>query len=66
MIFVEIEKKPMWSEWSPWGNCSGTCDGGERFRYRTCKNETNQCKQQVTCEGSDKQIQPCNTEKCGK
>jgi hypothetical protein len=65
-IFVLIDIKPTWLEWSPWGNCSRTCDGGERIRYRTCKNDTSQCKQQLKCDGSDKQIQPCNTEKCRK
>jgi hypothetical protein len=66
IVSVLIEKEPTWSEWSPWGNCSQTCNGGERIRYRTCKNDTSQCKQQLTCKGSDKQIEPCNTEKCRK
>ncbi len=65
-ISVWIEKKPTWSEWSPWGNCSQTCDGGERIRYRTCQNDISKCQQQLTCQGSDKQIEPCNTEKCRK
>ncbi len=53
-------------EWSPWGHCSRTCDGGERIRYRICQNDTNKCKQELTCKGSNKQIEPCNTEKCRK
>lgn len=62
----KIDKKPVWSEWSPWGNCSQTCNGGERIRTRTCKRDTSQCTQYVDCEGSDKQIEPCNTNKCRK
>jgi hypothetical protein len=63
---LTIDKKPTWSEWSPWENCSHTCNGGERVRYRTCKNDTSKCNQPLTCDGSDKQIEPCNTIQCGK
>ncbi|CAF2056938.1 unnamed protein product, partial [Rotaria magnacalcarata] len=57
-------KKPTWSDWSPWGKCSQLCNGGERIRSRTCKNDVSQCKQGIICEGSDKQIEPCNTRQC--
>ena len=59
-------KRSSWSEWSSWGNCSRVCNGGERMRYRTCKMQTDQCQQQIPCVGSDRQIEPCNTEKCRK
>lgn len=59
-----IEVKPTWSEWSDWGECSQGCAGGERTRYRTCQNAKNQCQQQITCSGADKQIEPCNTGSC--
>ncbi|CAF3386132.1 unnamed protein product [Rotaria sp. Silwood1] len=60
----QSNKKPTWSEWSPWENCSQACNGGERIRYRTCIKDTSHCQQQITCDGSDKQIEPCNTESC--
>ncbi|CAM4908393.1 unnamed protein product [Rotaria socialis] len=55
---------PTWSGWSPWSKCSQLCNGGERIRSRTCKNDASHCKQGIICEGSDKQIEPCNTGQC--
>lgn len=65
-FFLGIETKPTWSEWGPWGDCSQSCNGGERTRYRTCQNTPSDCQKEVTCKGENKQIEPCNTGRCCK
>ena len=43
------------TEWSPWKDCSATCEGFTR-RQRFCKDEH--------CEGEKEQIRPCGVQKC--
>ncbi|KAI8517213.1 Retinal rod rhodopsin-sensitive cGMP 3',5'-cyclic phosphodiesterase subunit delta [Branchiostoma belcheri] len=42
---------PTWSEWSPFGPCSVSCDNGTQQRHRTCSSEN--------CEGPDIDVQQC-------
>ncbi|XP_078616634.1 uncharacterized protein LOC144884937 [Branchiostoma floridae x Branchiostoma japonicum] len=42
---------PTWSEWSPFGPCSVSCDNGTRQRHRNCSSEN--------CEGPDIDVQQC-------
>ena len=46
-----------WNEWNRWSECSELCNGGTRFRRRTCRNgeigengcETEDARQEVDC-----------------
>ena len=50
-----------WGDWNDWGECSSSCDGGMRFRKRSCiggnPNDTG-------CEGLFHQSEECMTQKC--
>lgn len=46
-----------YTDWSKWTRCTKTCDGGFRWRERTCNGEGN-------CFGEIFQRQLCNTANC--
>ncbi|XP_070559413.1 properdin-like [Ptychodera flava] len=48
-----------WSGWSPWSQCSATCDKGRTSRRRTCTNPEPQFGGR-DCEGFAKQVKRCN------
>ena len=50
-----------WGPWSEFSKCDKTCGGGKRFRNRI-KLVTEQYG--GACQGSDKVIKDCNTQKC--
>ena len=50
---------PTWSNWSEWGDCSASCDGGTQSRTRTCRSE-----QESDCVGSATDEQQCNRQSC--
>jgi hypothetical protein len=55
-----------YSDWSAWSECSRTCSGGVRTRYRTCSNPLPQYGgQQFDCDGIRLEHSACNTEACG-
>ena len=45
-----------WSEWSDWSECSSLCNGGLKFRQRTCLGES--------CQGNSTEFTECNTFLC--
>uniref|UniRef100_A0A3Q2PJN0 Uncharacterized protein n=1 Tax=Fundulus heteroclitus TaxID=8078 RepID=A0A3Q2PJN0_FUNHE len=49
-----------WGQWSSWGSCSKTCDGGQMRRYRTCDNPR-PAHGGRACAGADLQTQKCST-----
>uniref|UniRef100_UPI00193A61B8 uncharacterized protein LOC120335429 n=1 Tax=Styela clava TaxID=7725 RepID=UPI00193A61B8 len=51
---------PRWSEWSDFGTCSATCDGGQRIRYRTCINGL----PGVGCPGRPTSTESCSEDLC--
>ena len=52
-----------WGAWSGWTNCSRTCNGGTRIRYRFCDSPSPQYGGKV-CEGERLLKEPCNEEPC--
>ncbi|KAL9987521.1 hypothetical protein ACROYT_G001844 [Oculina patagonica] len=51
-----------WSEWGPWGECSVTCGGGARIRFRYCKKPSSSVRS--GCPGKRYAVEQCNIEKC--
>ena len=52
-----------WTDWSDWSDCTEACGGGEQEQTRTCTNPP-PAGAGATCDGLDKQTQPCNTDEC--
>lgn len=52
-----IDSGGSWSDWSSWSSCSQTCNGGRRSRTRSCEDGAD-------CEGSNIDIEQCNTQAC--
>lgn len=54
---------PSWAKWSNWSDCSQSCDGGHRQRYRKCIH-SNGDDGDGTCVGIFAEEQECNQKKC--
>ena len=52
-----------WGDWSAWGTCSVTCDGGTQVRNRKCTNPAPNYGGSA-CEGSASENQACGSEAC--
>ncbi|KAL5012315.1 hypothetical protein ScPMuIL_010866 [Solemya velum] len=52
-----------WGEWSDWGPCSVTCEGGTQSRTRMCNNPLPSGGGQ-SCTGERSQEQDCNPDTC--
>ena len=50
-----------WGDWNDWGECSSSCDGGMRFRKRSCIGGN---PNDAGCEGLFHQSEECMTQKC--
>eukprot|EP00929_Paragymnodinium_shiwhaense_P046780 TRINITY_DN237_c0_g2_i2.p1 TRINITY_DN237_c0_g2~~TRINITY_DN237_c0_g2_i2.p1 ORF type:complete len:1617 (-),score=410.89 TRINITY_DN237_c0_g2_i2:304-5154(-) len=60
-----VEGKPApcsFSSWTPWGNCSADCNGGEQSRTRSI--QTPSGIDGRPCDGSLHQVQACNSKPC--
>ncbi|KAL5007191.1 hypothetical protein ScPMuIL_015997 [Solemya velum] len=55
----DAERDGEWSDWSEWGSCSRTCNGGNITRYRDCNNPSPRCGGSP-CEEECYDTQPCN------
>uniref|UniRef100_A0A915MQQ4 Uncharacterized protein n=1 Tax=Meloidogyne javanica TaxID=6303 RepID=A0A915MQQ4_MELJA len=51
--------EPVWTEWTPWTQCSVSCGRGSQARYRRCQNS-----QGSACDGSWQQRMACNLREC--
>ena len=56
---------PSWAKWANWSDCSQSCDGGHRQRYRKCLHP-NGDNGDGTCVGIFAEEQECNQKKCRK
>ncbi|XP_078374332.1 semaphorin-5B-like [Oculina patagonica] len=55
-----------YSKWSSWSECSASCDGGVRWRNRTCtKPEPRHRGRDCTHLGPSEESEACNTIECG-
>ena len=51
---------PMWTDWSPWSQCSTSCGGGRRQRGRECAAPTFRNGQYFCEGGEDYEEEACN------
>lgn len=51
-----------WSEWGLWDDCSVTCGGGARIRFRYCKKHGASARS--GCPGKRYEVELCNVETC--
>ncbi|XP_076465390.1 protein madd-4-like [Babylonia areolata] len=50
-----------WGDWSPWSECSRTCDGGATYQERKC---VRSYQRRQGCEGDRYRYNTCNTGPC--
>ncbi|XP_069681082.1 uncharacterized protein gogo [Periplaneta americana] len=53
-----------WGAWSPWTQCTSSCGGGTRSRYRFCDSPPPRYGAKF-CEGASLETEPCGTEAWG-
>ena len=53
----------VWGLWSSWSECSKSCDGGEKSRYRECDQPAPACNGD-DCEGTRQDLDACNEISC--
>lgn len=53
-----------WSSWNQWSECSVSCNSGLRKRIRNCNSPRPDCNG-APCNGSDFDVEVCNTQPCG-
>ena len=66
VLFVRTFQEPgVWSDWSAWGTCSVTCDGGMRVRTRECVTESGEASTRARCEdGMANETMTCHDFPC--
>ena len=57
-------KCPMWTEWGEWTQCSKTCGGGQRHKYRQCVDHTGSLADEANCPGENNEVDSCNQQTC--
>lgn len=56
----------MWSEWGEWTECSATCGGGRRRKFRQCVDHQGGLVDSSNCPGEETMSKNCNTQECPK
>ena len=54
---VTFEQGPSWSSWGSWSYCTDSCNIGVKLRTRYCS-------EPFQCEGSNHNVETCNTQEC--
>ncbi|CAH2281689.1 SCO-spondin [Pelobates cultripes] len=54
-----------WSTWGVWSPCDSECQGGVRFRKRSCEDPPPKNGGR-SCQGESMQAEPCNLHPCGE
>ncbi|CAG2233608.1 unnamed protein product [Mytilus edulis] len=54
----------LWGQWTPFGECSTSCDGGQKLFTRTCIHVSLPGHLSVDCEGENYEYKPCNSGGC--
>ena len=57
-------KCPMWTQWGEWTDCSKTCGGGQKHKYRQCVDHEGSLVDEVNCPGDNNEAEPCNDQTC--
>lgn len=52
-----------WSKWGQWDDCSASCGGGARIRFRYCKKPSSSAVRSG-CPGERYAVELCNTQEC--
>ena len=53
-----------WSEWGRWDDCSASCGGGARIRFRSCKKPRGVDGVKSRCSGQSYALEQCNVQEC--
>ncbi|XP_053374972.1 cerebellin-3-like [Mercenaria mercenaria] len=62
-LAIHDAKDGAWTQWGPWDPCSATCNGGIKFRTRTCSDPTPSPLGKF-CDGEGIQYGPCSQNTC--
>ncbi|XP_060581396.1 SCO-spondin-like [Ruditapes philippinarum] len=53
----------VWSDWSPWSQCTHTCNGGKQSRERVCTYASGY-QHGAACAGDIRELQDCGLQEC--
>ncbi|XP_052065714.1 receptor-type tyrosine-protein phosphatase mu-like isoform X2 [Mytilus californianus] len=62
-VMVTVTVNGSWGYWSAWNECTVSCGGGQRLRYRICNNPP-ASGGGSTCSGDNKEADNCSNNKC--
>lgn len=52
-----------WSEWGQWDDCSASCGGGAKIRFRYCR-KPKSAVSRTACPGETYVVEQCNVHAC--
>lgn len=63
VVIYYISADGVWSDWSPWSQCTHTCNGGKQSRERVCT-YADGAEHGKGCVGDAKGYQDCGLQEC--